>query len=105
MQMSGPVRIGEGRDLYDGRLLDLSCEGAKFTSAATLSVGKLIRFDLDGLPSQLGQVRWSEGTRYGLQFHQPVTTEELAACALHLQPFSQTRSSGFSRLLAKARAA
>ena len=105
LQMSGQARIGEGRDVYDARLLDLSCEGAKFTCPTKLSVGKLVRFDLDGLPSQLGQVRWVEGNRHGLRFQQPATTEELAACALHLQPFGQTRSTGFSKLLARARAA
>ncbi|WP_299196086.1 PilZ domain-containing protein [uncultured Erythrobacter sp.] len=105
LQMSAPVRLGEGRDVYDARLLDLSCEGAKFTSSVELPEGKLVTFDLEGLPPQLGQVRWVEGKRHGLRFQQPVTTEELAACALHLQPFDQTRSRGFSQLLAKARAA
>lgn len=105
LQMSAGIRLGEGRKSYDARLLDLSCEGAKFTSPVELPEGKLVTFDLGGLPLQLGQVRWAEGKRHGMRFQHPITTEELAACALHLQPFDQTRSRGFSKLLAKARAA
>lgn len=105
LHMSAPVRLGEGRDIYDARLLDLSCEGAKFSSAVELPEGRLVTFDLEGLPPQLGQVRWTEGKRHGMRFQQPITTEELAACAVHLQPLDQPRSTGFSKLLAKARAA
>ena len=105
LQLSGQVRIGEGRNSYDARLLDLSCEGAKITCATEFKPGRLLTFDLEGLPPQLGQVRWSEGKRHGLRFQQPINSEELAACAMHLQPFDRTRSSGFAKLLAKARAA
>ena len=105
LTIPGMVRIGEGRSHTDARLIDISCEGAKIASPADYLQNRLLSFELDGLPTQLAQVRWSEGGRHGLKFQTPLDTEELALCALHLQPFSANRSSGFNRLLAKARAA
>lgn len=105
LNMTGNVRIQDARQRIDARLVDLSCEGAKVASQAELKLGRLITFELDGLPAQLAQVRWSENGRYGIQFQHPIDTEELARCALHLQPFDQTRSTGFAKLLRKARAA
>ncbi|EAQ28689.1 hypothetical protein NAP1_13858 [Erythrobacter sp. NAP1] len=105
LNMTGNVRIQDARQRIDARLVDLSCEGAKVASQAELKLGRLITFELDGLPAQLAQVRWNENGRYGIQFQHAIDTEELARCALHLQPFDKTRSSGFSKLLRKARAA
>lgn len=101
----GSVRIDEGRKHTDARLIDISCEGAKIASPTEYQQGRLLSFNLDGLPPQLAQVRWSDSGRHGLRFQHPLDTEELALCALHLQPFGRARSSGFTRLLAKARAA
>lgn len=105
LDFSAPMRITDGRHRYDARLLDLSSEGAKVTCAVDLQVGRMLSIDLDGMPPQLAQVRWSEGKRSGLKFHAPIDSEELATCALLHQPFDKTRSSGFTKLLAKARAA
>lgn len=101
----GTVRIDEGRKHTDARLVDISCEGAKVASPAEYQPNRLLSFNLDGLPTQLAQVRWSEGGRHGLRFQHPLDSEELALCALHLQPFGRARSSSFTRLLAKSRAA
>ncbi len=103
--ISANARIRDGRDLHDARLIDLSSEGAKIASHGQFQTGRLLSFEIEGLPPQLAQVRWSEGNRHGLKFQHPVDTEELAACALFHQPIDRTRSSGFTRLLAKARAA
>ena len=105
LQLSAPVRLQDGRNIHDARLVDLSCEGAKIVSAGELQVNRLVSFELPGLPPQRAQVRWAEDRRYGLKFQHPLDSEELAHCALHHQPFDRTRSSGFARLLAKARAA
>ena len=105
LSIPGTVRIDEGRKHTDARLIDISCEGAKIASPAEYEQNRLLSFHLEGLPVQLAQVRWSEGGRHGLRFQHPLETEELALCALHLQPFGRGRSSGFTRLLAKARAA
>ena len=105
LNMTGTVRLQDGRQKIDARLVDLSCEGAKIATQAVFTVGRLMTFELPGLPPQLAQVRWSEDSRHGLKFQHPVETEELAACAMHLQPFDQTRPTGFSKLLRKARAA
>lgn len=105
LSIPGMVRLRDGHKHHDARLIDLSCEGAKIASPADIPIGRLFSFELDGLPVQLAQMRWTESGRYGLKFQQPIETEELAACALHQQPFERDRSSGFARLLAKARAA
>ncbi|BDI59945.1 PilZ domain-containing protein [Qipengyuania nanhaisediminis] len=105
LQFSAPVELGIGRAHIAARLLDLSCEGAKISSAARLDEGHLMTIAIEGLPLQLGQVRWSQGKRHGIKFQHPINSEELARCALRHQPFGKTRSSGFARLLAKARAA
>ncbi|MEM7779589.1 MAG: PilZ domain-containing protein [Pseudomonadota bacterium] len=105
LNIPGIVRLRDGRKRADGRLIDISCEGAKIATPAELRSGALMSFELDGLPPQLAQVRWSKKGRYGLKFQQPVETEEMALCAMHLQPFTAGRSGGFSKLLAKARAA
>lgn len=97
--------VREGRDTYTAKLLDLSSEGAKIESELAHEPGRLVSLEVDGMAPQLGQVRWSEDDRLGLRFQHPLSSEELAACALHHQPFGQTRPAGFNSLLAKARAA
>lgn len=105
LQFSGRVRIQDRQRIHDSRLLDLSCEGAKLASPVKPEVGRLITFEIAGMDPQLAQVRWTEDGKFGVRFHHPLSTEELALAALHHQPFDETRPSGFSRLLAKARAA
>ena len=105
LKIPANVRIRDGRRVLDGRLLDLSCEGAKIACVVDGQPGHLVTFELEGLPTQLAQMRWSEDGRHGLKFQQPIETEELARCAMYLQPFAAPRSNTFSRLLAKARAA
>ena len=105
LNIPGIVRLREGRKFMDARLLDISCEGAKIASPAEFRIGALMSFELPGLPPQLAQIRWGDQGRYGVRFQQPVETEELARCAMHLQPFGAGRLGGFSKLLAKARAA
>lgn len=105
LTIPGTVRIDEGRSHTDARLIDISCEGAKIASPAVYAQNRLLSFSLEGLPAQLAQVRWSENGKHGLRFQIPLDSEELALCALHLQPFTGNRSSGFTRLLAKARVA
>lgn len=105
LNMPGMVRIRDGRSVLDARLIDLSCEGAKISCSGEMRTKGLIGFELDGLPPQLVQVRWTNHTQHGLQFLHSLDTEELAACALHQQPFANTRPGGFAKLLAKARAA
>lgn len=105
LTISAIARIQDGRNLHDARLIDLSSNGAKLSSSAEFEQGRLICLELEGLPVQLGQVRWCDGNRLGIKFQHPLETEELARCAMQLQPFDQIRSGGFARLLAKARAA
>ncbi len=105
LQFSAPVRIQDRTQVFDARLLDLSCGGAKLASPAKVETGRLISFTIEGMEPQLAQVRWGADGKFGVSFHHPLTTEEFSLAALRHQPFDKTRSSGFSRLLAKARAA
>jgi hypothetical protein len=105
LNVSGTVRVQDGQQVLDARLLDISCEGAKIACAGAIRTRGLLTFELPGLPPQLAQVHWREAGRYGLGFQHPLDSEELALCALGLQPFDRHRSRGFARLLAKARAA
>ena len=107
LNIPGMARIRDGRRHFDARLIDISCEGAKIASMVEGQPGHLVSFELEGLEPQLAQVRWSDGGRHGIKFQQPIETEQLAACALKLQPFDAKarRSNGFAKLLAKARAA
>jgi hypothetical protein len=105
LNVPGTARIQDARTVLDARLLDLSCDGAKIACPGSIRESGLITFELTGLPPQLAQVHWAEGGRYGIGFQHPLDTEELALCALHLQPFGRERPSGFAKLLAKARAA
>ncbi|MEM1053472.1 MAG: PilZ domain-containing protein [Pseudomonadota bacterium] len=105
LKFEGKARIQDGRAAMEAMLLDLSCEGAKIISEDDIRMLGLISFELPGIAPQLAQVRWNEGDHFGLQFQHPLSTEELAQCALMLQPFGDARKSRFAKLLAKARAA
>ena len=105
LNMDGIVRIQDGRAVMDAQLLDLSCEGAKIEAGDEIRTRGLISFELPGMSPRLAQVRWNVGEQYGLQFQHPLDTEELAQCAMRLQPFGDMKKSRFAKLLAKARAA
>lgn len=105
LNVEGEARIQDGRAAMQARLVDLSCEGAKVVSEDDVRARGLISFELPGMSPRLAQVRWNEGGHYGLQFQHPLESEELAHCAMSLQPFGDMRKSRFAKLLAKARAA
>ncbi len=105
LNVEGTARVQDGRSVVDIRLLDLSCEGAKIESHDDIRTRGLVSFELPGMSPRLAQVRWNEGEKYGLQFQHPLESEELAHCAMRLQPFGDTKKSRFAKLLAKARAA
>ena len=105
LNIEGTARIQDGRTAMDATLLDLSCEGAKIKGHEDIRSRGLVSFELPGLSPRLAQVRWNKEEYYGLQFQHPLDTEELADCAMRLQPFGDMRKSRFARLLAKARAA
>ncbi|UAB78583.1 PilZ domain-containing protein [Erythrobacter sp. SCSIO 43205] len=105
LNIEGTARIQDARKVIDAKLVDLSCEGAKIASFEDIRTRGLISFELPGMSPRLAQVRWSEGEFYGLQFQHPLESEELAHCAMQLQPFGDMKKSRFAKLLAKARAA
>lgn len=105
LNLDGKARIQDGRAAMEARLVDLSCEGAKVVCEDEVRDRGLISFELPGMTPQLAQVRWNDGDHFGLQFQHPLSTEELAECALTLQPFGDAKKSRFAKLLAKARAA
>ncbi|MEO1220045.1 MAG: PilZ domain-containing protein [Pseudomonadota bacterium] len=105
LKIEGKARIQDGRTAMEATLGDLSCEGAKIVCEDDLRTRGLISFELPGMTPQLATVRWNEDDHFGLQFQHPLSTEELAHCALTLQPFGDAKKSRFAQLLAKARAA
>jgi len=105
LNVEGTARVQDGRNVMNAKLLDLSCEGAKIESFDDIRSLGLVSFELPGMSPRLAQVRWCEGELYGLQFQHALDTEELAKCAMELQPFGDMRKSRFAKLLAKARAA
>lgn len=105
LNVEGTARVQHGRGVVDAHLIDLSCEGAKIVCKDDIRTRGLISFELPGMSPRLAQVRWTQEDRFGLQFHHPLESEELARCAMRLQPFGDMRKSRFARLLAKARAA
>lgn len=105
LNLEGTARVQDGRTVIDTHLLDLSCEGAKIACHDDIRTKGLVSFELPGMSPRLAQVRWNEGEQYGLQFQHPLESEELATCAMLLQPFGDMRKGRFAKLLAKARAA
>lgn len=105
LNLEGKARIQDGRSAMEALLVDLSCEGAKVVCEDEVRARGLISFELPGMTPQLAQVRWNKGDHYGLQFQHPLSTEELAKCAMTLQPFGDAKKSRFAKLLAKTRAA
>ena len=99
------MRVQDGRGAMEAVLVDLSCEGAKLVCEDDIRTRGLISFELPGMTPQLASVRWNEGDHFGVQFQHPLSTEELARCAMLLQPFGDAKKSRFAKLLAKARAA
>ena len=105
LNLEGRARIQDGRAATAAELIDLSCEGAKIMSEGDIRTRGLVSFELPGIAPQLASVRWNQEDYYGLQFQNPLSTEELAHCALTLQPFGDAKKSRFAKLVAKARVA
>lgn len=105
LSIEGRARVQDGRTAMAAELIDLSCEGAKIVSEDDIRSHGLVSFELPGMAPQLASIRWNQEDYYGLQFQHPLSTEELAHCALTLQPFGDAKKSRFAKLVAKARVA
>jgi hypothetical protein len=90
------ARILDGATTLTALLRDISTHGASFACDRAMDAGRLISFQLGGLPQQLAEIVWSKpgddadgmSTHIGIQFRQPLTLRELAAVSLRLQPFA-----------------
>lgn len=87
LSISAPARLVDGRTSAAARLVDLSAEGAKVECDAPCSPGRVMSLALAGHDPLLAEVRWCEDGALGLRFFEPMTSAELAALALALQPF------------------
>ena len=105
LKLVAPAQVVDGRKQIFAAISQLGCEEVRIKSETELAFNRLLAFEIDGLTRQLGEVRWKDGDQYGLQFQHPLSLEELARCALHLQPFGTSFPSGFAGLLSAARAA
>lgn len=105
LDITAEARITDGRTITRVKLVDISREGAKFESDAAHPEQRLVSFEALGLPQRLGQVRWQDGTTFGMQFQHPLEIQELATMAMRLQPFDAPLADRLGGALAKARAA
>jgi len=105
LEIAAEARLTDGRTITRVRLMDISREGAKFQSEGTHPEQRLISFEALGLPQRLGQIRWQNGTAFGLQFQHPLEIQELATMAVRSQPFDVQAQDRLGGALAKARAA
>jgi len=90
ISLTAPATITAGQIVSRVHLKDLSREGAQFESEADHKVGMLASFEALGLPQRLGEVRWRDGTLFGMRFQHPLTLQQLADIALDLQPMDKT---------------
>lgn len=92
LTIAASSRLIDGSESHGARLRDLSTHGACFECAAIIEPQRLVSFQIEGLPPQLGQIVWreeeAEGARYGLQFQAPLSLRDLAQTSLKLQPFA-----------------
>lgn len=105
LKVNAPARIRNGQKELCVRIAELACDGARIVCDSPPPQGRLVGFDVAGLAPQLGEIRWKDGNEYGLHFQHRLTIEELAQCALRLQPFGSSLPAGFAGLLSAARAA
>ncbi|QIQ87347.1 PilZ domain-containing protein [Erythrobacter sp.] len=78
----------DGRERAEARLLDLSAEGAKIAVAGPYASGRVVSLALPGHDPRLAEVRWAGEGEAGVRFFEPLSTAQLAALALALQPFA-----------------
>ncbi len=105
LEIEADAKVGDGRQAAQVRLLNLSCEGARFECEVDFQLNALIGFSLEGLEKRIGQLRWRDGHTFGMQFQHRLTDQEIADCALMLQPFGSPYPDQLAGALDKARAA
>lgn len=71
-------------------LLDLSQQGARIEAGRKFALEQKLRLGVEGQPQRFGSVRWRSGYTHGLVLQQGFKLDELARCALALQPFDAT---------------
>lgn len=88
-----PARLWVGSEPLGGELCDLSRHGALVSlPGPPLAEQTLVRIEADGLAPRHARVRWRQGERHGLVFHQGFSLDELAALAVRLQLAGATDS-------------
>lgn len=105
LEVEGTAKVGDGREVAQVKLINLSAEGARFECEADFQLNALLGFAVEGLGKHIGQLRWRDGKTFGMQFKHRITDQELAHCALELQPFGSPFPDLLAGALDKARAA
>lgn len=105
LDISAAARVSDGRTSCPVKIINLSCEGARFESETEFALERLLGFSADGLDERLGELRWRDGKQFGMQFQHPLSVLELAECAVRLQPFGSPFPHLLGDALDKARAA
>jgi hypothetical protein len=75
-------------------LLDLSQQGARIEAGRKFALEQKLWLSVEGQPPRFGCVRWRRGYTHGLVLQQSLGLEQLARCALALQPFAPEPSGG-----------
>lgn len=87
LSIRAAARLVDGCEADRARLVDLSAEGARVECARPCAPGRVVSLAIAGQDPRLAEVRWNEEGALGLRFFEPMTSGELAALALALQPF------------------
>ena len=75
-KMFGPVTLRVGSAEMRGHFLDLSSSGALAHCETPPAAGAYITVAASGTESS-GRVMWAQGKRFGIQFSQPLSDEEM----------------------------
>jgi hypothetical protein len=87
LNLQRPVDIVVDGVAVPAMLLDLSQQGARVEAGRKLALEQKLWLAVEGLPERFGCVRWRGGYSHGLVLQQGLALDELARCALALQPF------------------
>lgn len=80
-----PVRLTTGLQRCQGRLIDLSQQGAKVLCSDRFAIDQRVKLAGDGLPEVNAKVRWRRENAYGLVFEDTFQFGDLAHIVARIQ--------------------
>lgn len=104
LRMDVPARFTVGGKAWPARLGSLSQQGGGIECESLVAIDQRGTLEIPGVPPIETKVRWRRGGAIGLVFEKTFRLDELAAVALHLQPFGPAIPSEEEEFLARVRA-